>query len=82
MLALIQQGTITPLLPALGNALVKTKAPFSQKAELLKEVSAHIVLTQAHQYRTQEQSCPCVFQIKELWVVPCLGRKEKKTTNK
>lgn len=84
MLALIQQGTITPLLPALGNALVKTKAPFSQKAELLKEVSAHIVLTQAHQYQTQQQSCPCVFQIKELWVVSLLreeGKKKPQTNN-
>lgn len=59
----------------------KTKAPFSQKAELLNEVSAHTVLTQPHQYQIPEQSCPCVFQIKELCVVSCLGRKGKTQTN-
>lgn len=63
--------------PSTGKCAGKNQAPFSQKAELLKEVSAQTVLTQAHQYQTQEQSCPCVFQIKELWVVPSLGRKEK-----
>lgn len=71
MLGLIQQGMTTQLLPALGNALVKTKASSSQKVELLKEASALTVLTQAHQHQTQQKSCPSVLQIKELWAVPC-----------
>lgn len=56
--------------PSTAKHAGKTKAPFSHKAEELKEVSTNTVLTQTHRYQSQEQSCPCVFQIKQLQVVP------------